>query len=229
VSNWYLATDGTGGAGRVPLPQDTAIFDLNSGAHVCTMDTERFGNWTCTGATTTFTQTTASGYCYGNLIGPSTLTSPNLVMYLCGRGSQTVSGFSSINPGYRLWINAPGGSYTQQNNMLCALFVFQAGTYNANGYNINATVFEALYIQTTAPVVVNMGSGTWTVSNGNASGLAWTFGTTTGLTVNCGTSTLNWQPTIAGALTFAGGGYTCLSDSYHYRFKFFFFVWLPGR
>lgn len=30
VTKWFLATNGGGGAGRVPLPQDTAIFDVNS-------------------------------------------------------------------------------------------------------------------------------------------------------------------------------------------------------
>lgn len=63
AGNWYLATNGGGGAGYVPLPQDTAIFDANSitaGSVVITQDMPRIGGVNWTGATNTPTWTTST-------------------------------------------------------------------------------------------------------------------------------------------------------------------------
>ena len=60
LANWYLATGGTGGAGRVPLPQDSAHFDANSGGNTVTFDTPRIGSMISTGFTGTSTLSIAT-------------------------------------------------------------------------------------------------------------------------------------------------------------------------
>lgn len=73
-------------------------------------------------------------------------------------------------------------------------------TLSANpGYNGSGTGVRTL----------NMGSGTWTLSNATAGSTPWSMGTTTNLTLNPGTSTIVYSgaPTT-GTLSFSGSSLT---------------------
>lgn len=97
TGNWYLATNGTGGAGHVPLPQDTAVFDANSiiaGSVVITQDMPRIGsvNWTGVANTPTWTTSTACAF-FGSitLVSGMTLTSSSQTYTYEGRGSKAIT------------------------------------------------------------------------------------------------------------------------------------------
>lgn len=87
ASEWFLGSGGTGGAGRVPLPQDLAILDSNSfttGTRVVTQNMPRIGGVNWTGATNTpawAMTTTCSWYGSITLISGMTMTGTSTYTY----------------------------------------------------------------------------------------------------------------------------------------------------
>lgn len=207
-SKWFLATNGGGGAGRVPLPQDTAIFDTNSidtASQTITQDMPRIGSvdFTSVANSPTFTTSTAAEV-YGSLtlVSGMTLTASTQTYTFAGRGSHTLTS-AGKSWGKALTLNAPGGTLTLQDalTMTTALTV-TSGTFSANNQNVTATVFSSSNSNTRT---VTMGSGTWTLTG---TGTVWSMATTTGLTLNANTSTITINDASSTAKTFSGGGMT---------------------
>lgn len=206
TATWSTSSGGSGGA-RVPLPQDSVIFDGNSAATTYTVDMPRLGaNLTCTGFTHTFISNTTSCTLYGNLTLASTMTfGSDQSWNLAGRGSQTLnsSGFTFPDT----YISAPGGSYTLQANFAITIgagqyLLFAAGTFNTNNYSLTAGSFR--HTSAPAPFTLNLGSST--VTAGDTSN-AWNFNSS-GITVNAGTSTIILSDTSSSAKAFNGQGQT---------------------
>lgn len=113
---WFLATNGGGGAGRVPLPQDDVFFDGNTGNHTYTTDMPRLGRNIDISAFASGTITNTGGAnpltLYGNF---SCLTNraygTGNTLTLSGRGSQTYTSNGSTIA-QQINITAPGGVYT---------------------------------------------------------------------------------------------------------------------
>jgi hypothetical protein len=76
------------------------------------------------------------------------------------------------------------------------------GTFDANDF---AVTYARFVLDATTTHVVNMGSGTWTA---NGTGDVWDCNPSTGLTLNCETSTLVISNTTTTAKTFYGGALT---------------------
>ncbi|KKM16527.1 hypothetical protein LCGC14_1684930, partial [marine sediment metagenome] len=97
ANKWFLATDGGGGAGRTPLPQDDVVFDANSfdnGSQTITMDMPRVGksvNFTGITDSPTFNDT-IPWTIYGSLTLVSGMTwLHNQNTYFEGRGAFTLT------------------------------------------------------------------------------------------------------------------------------------------
>lgn len=208
AANWFLATNGGGGAGRVPLPQDDVVFDANSiGAASTTVsaDMPRLGkNITWTGVTNapTFTVSVATAI-YGSLTYASgmTITITNLVLSMSARSSVTITSAGTAVQ-HRLGIAGPGGVFTLQDAFTSSrLFLLYYGTFDANGFNVTVSSFDS-NSPTTRTLI--MGSGTWTLTT---IGTAWFIAAGT-LTITPGTSTIKFTDATASSKTFAGGGKT---------------------
>lgn len=140
------------------------------------------GGWNATtmtingNLTTSATMTDAGG---GNVItfsgsSPQTFTTNNAAL---ARGI-TISGAST-----NLTLV---GNYTNSTVGNTRVLTLTQGTFNANGYNVTTGSFSSSNSNTR---VLTMGSGTWTLT-GNAATI-WTTATSTGMTLNPGTSTVN--------------------------------------
>lgn len=211
AGNWYLGTGGTGGAGRVPLPQDTAIFDdLSFGAAgmTITQNMPRIPTTTFAGVdglhpvanTPTFTTSTAASV-FGSLtlVAGMTLTASTQTYTFEGRGSYT------LTSGGKTWakamtLNAPGGTLTLADALTSATGVALTIT---NGTLSNGTTniisFGRISVGTTGTIALGSAThlltGTGTVFTGTGA-------------ITAGTYTLKITDTSNTAITFAGAAKT---------------------
>lgn len=212
-TNWAATSGGTGGVAP-PLLHDTAIFDANSFSSAGQTVTFSLtgGKYLSaindTGVTNspTFNFDSGSKFVFGDYIVNSTVTNNTGTVNLRGFGTNYIKSTSDF---YTLWIHARTGTYTLQSNITSTsttlgISLF-SGTLDADTYNVNTKIFGSSQ-STSYNRIINMGSGTWTISG---TGTAWNFsGTQTLLTVNGETSTLIISDTTATAKTVSGGSKT---------------------
>jgi len=103
--------------------------------------------------------------------------------------------FNGVGGGWTL------GSDLTMGNASASTITFTNGTFNTGNFNITSVLSGFVY-SATGTVTLNLGSST--IALGNTA--PWPFGTTTGLTFNANTSTINF--TSGAGFTFAGGGLT---------------------
>ena len=202
-TKWFLATNGGGGAGRTPLPQDSAVFDANSfsaAGKTVTMDMARTGGIDFSNSSNNPTFTTGSNpSTFGSLVFKSGMTASvvggQLIFY--GSGSFTFQpngvsfgGISNAIPNTLTLL----GDYTSSNG-----FDF-SGTFNANNFNVTVTAGIPVWRGTSH---ITMGSGTWTMS-----GTGTVLNATTGCVLTPNTSTIVVSNTTATSKTFSGAGLT---------------------
>lgn len=206
VAEWASSSGGSGGTGRVPLPQDTARFDANSfsaGSQTVTQNMTRIGSMDWTGVTNTPTLTTstaASVFGSITLVSGMTLTGSTPAYTFEGRGSYTIAN-AGKTWAKGLLIDAPGSSYTLQDALLTTgPFTLASGTIAAGIFNVTAFNF----VSVGTPTRAYTGSGTWTMT-GDISAIWSTSGS--GLTPSTAAS-IRITTAMAGDRTFAGGGYT---------------------
>lgn len=207
ASKWFTTSGGIV-AGRVPLPQDTAMFDANSftaGSQTVTMDMPRTGSMNWTGATNspTFAMSSVAFTTFGSFtaISAMSLTGTQLMTF-AGRSTFTLTSAGKTWPN-GMQQTAPGGTVTLQDGMTRSSFLgVSAGTFAANNFNLSITSFTASRDSATVSVTINMGSGTWT----NTSTSPWNVDSST--TINASTSTIIISDTSASTKTFSGGGKT---------------------
>lgn len=211
ATQWFLATNGGGGAARNPLPQDTAIFDANSfsaAAKVITMDCTRIGSIDFTGATNSPTMSMASTTIsiYGSITLISAMVAPSgtQLVQLTNRTSQSIT-TAGVTLDFPITVISVTGTVTLQDNFTMGssrTFQLRSGTFNANNKNVDMGTMSAGSVTTTR--VLTMGSGTWTLRALNP----WAVGITTGLTINANTSTIKFVDSSNSGATFAGNGFT---------------------
>lgn len=204
AGNWYLASGGTGGAGRVPLPQDTAIFDNNSfgsTSMTLTQDMPRIPSTTFKGVDglhpvgnnpTFTTSTTASFFGDLRLTANMTLTASTQTYTAEGRGNYYLES-AGHSWAKRFNITVYGGKITLSDDILTTdQIVFNWGTLDANNKNVTCLNINS-GTGTTRSIV--MGNGTWTLT-GNTSGYAWRpFSGSLNYSLNAGNSTLKFTDT----------------------------------
>lgn len=198
VALWFLATNGGGGAGRVPLPQDDVVFDSNSfstGTRVVTCDVSRSGKNISTSAVTN-----NPAFNFGNIakswfgsvtMGTHTISTGVALITLEGRGSFTFTsaGLTQISP---FTLDAPGGSYTQQDAFAIGAtltLTVTNGTWST-GTNFSKSV-GLLSSSNLNTRTINLNNSTLTLTGtGNvidtntSTGLTWTLGGTSNVIVS---------------------------------------------
>lgn len=186
ASNWYTASGGAT-PGRVPLPQDTAIFDANSitaWAVQITNDMPRIGSCDWTGVTNTPSwRPNAACSVFGSitLIAGMTLTTSTPLYTMEGRSTYTITNGGNTW-GKPFTIDAPGWTYTFQDtfNIGGAALTLTNGTLNTNWQTVTCGAFASNNSNTR---VLTLWASTVNVTS-------WTLTTSTGLTFNTNTSTI---------------------------------------
>jgi hypothetical protein len=148
--------------GRVPLPQDDAIFDENSftGTSTLSVNCPRIGrSLNMEGVNQPIDMTLANIIeCYGSYVLGSNITQDGrffgrYVTALLGRGNFILNIFNNII--YSIAINNIGGIYTSQSNISCSIGgssigitngTFDLNDFNFNGFRIDVGVNSTVYL-----------------------------------------------------------------------------------
>ena len=200
---WATSSGGTGGTGRAPLPQDTAVLDGATGTGIITQNMSRIGSINAAAFTGSLTTTTTTA-CYGSItLGTGlTLTASTNTYTLAGRGANTLtSAGKSWAKG--ITIDVPDGSLTLGDDFTttgAGGLTITRGTFNANDKNVTITIFSANSSNIRS---ISMGSGAWTITSGT--GTVWNIGASN-LTFDAGTSTVKLTGVLTATRSFASGG-----------------------
>lgn len=215
VGNWFLATGGTGGAGRIPLPQDDVIFDASSIGAASTSiqaDMPRLGrNITWTGVTnapsfTPINNSTAS--IFGNWLGASGMTVPggsNNVFRFFGRSSHTIT-CAGVTFTPTINISLFGGSLQLLDALATGRVIRIAGTLDTNGFAMSCIYMDAAGGAYTK--ALTLGASTLTITSSDLAGTGSVFSTISSDTITASTGTIKIVDSTAASKTFAGGGKT---------------------
>lgn len=206
-ANWYLGSGGTGGAGRVPLPQDSARFDsasIGAASTSISIDMPRLPGMDWTGVTNSpaMSKGFASSF-FGSITWHSTLTWSGSAFGWTyeGRGSSvwTHSGMPSWTGG--ITVTAPGGTLTFGGAFTTAgTVLYSQGTLADGGYTITCDALSDSGSLTRALVA----SGNWIVT-GQATNII--FLTPTGNSVTF-SGTIRFTGTLTAARNFYFAGFT---------------------
>lgn len=210
-TKWFLSTNGGGGAGRVPLMQDTAIFDANSfssGSQTVTLDMPRAGGLNCTGVTNspTFTSTVTQSW-YQSVTLVSGITWSNSMSTTFNGATDrtlTTAGKTFVGSAGAFTIDIVGGTLTLGDNgvVTTGTMTLSRGGFNTGTYNLTTGL---LSITGTGTRAFTSASGTVTLSG---TGSVWDASTVTGLTFSVGSTVIAITDTSASSKTFVGGGLT---------------------
>lgn len=208
TSVWSATSGGATGA-SVPLPQDTAVFDANTGPGTYTFNVSRIGgvNASALGARVIVIApaTTIEVYKSFSLSATCTFTHNNNLIYFYGEGVNTVN-----TAGKQLYNVTFVGNYklTADLSVQTTTYIY-GGLFEANGYNVISGYFDIQSLTSgyvSSPnLTVYMGSGTW---KGTNSGPFWSFTPSGTATLFPETSTIEANVSVAGTYNFFGGGVT---------------------
>lgn len=203
-TKWATTSGGAGGA-SVPTTSDNAIFDANSGTVTVTISAGNTGclNLICTGFTGTLAGSAAITVA-GSLTFASSMAAITYsgVMTMSATTSQTMTFGGESATTVDFTFDGVGGTWTLQDAMSADDVILTNGTFDANDFNVDIDTFSSSNSNTRT---ISMGSGTWSL---RGTGTVWTTSTTTNLTFNAETSTLNLVTNTASARTVTGGGVT---------------------
>lgn len=211
TANWFLGTGGTGGAGRIPLIQDTAVFDANSfsaSGKTITFDVTNVGNLDFSAATNSPTLTT-NVLLYGYLKLAAGMT-VNTGFTFVGRNNPTVtSAGCTINSSTISVVTSTLQLLDSMTLGTANSLTYNNGTLDLNSNNLSTGTFNLSTAGQTRTFL--MGSGTVTLT-----GTGTVFNVAAPTTITCGTSTIKITDASASAKTFTGGGST------------FYNLWITG-
>jgi len=209
---WATTSGGTPAINNFPLAQDTAIIEntgLNNSATITLQATWNIGTINMSARTTnsmnmSFTSSAISVYgdwIFGAGVGTS---GGSTITFSKSNGTQTITSNGRI---FNQTIAIASVNGTVQladafNNSVG--LILSAGTFNAVSYNVTIASFTS---NSTISRTLLMGSGLWSITN---PGSVWTVIPPTlpaTMTLNDGTADIIFTNN-AGAITFAGGGYT---------------------
>jgi hypothetical protein len=200
-TKWFTATNGGGSVGRIPLPQDDAIFDVNSfsGASNLTLNNTQLGrdfNLTDIGVALTITLVNDT-YSFGSYLGSNNMTwSGAWGHFLDGFGTHTINTF---NKSFYRFGQTYSGTYTLMSNITNTYATYSSyGILDLNDFDVDTFYFanntNKLY----------MGNGTITLRASNL--FSWQTYTST---VYCEGSTLKLNSVAAiSNIAFMGNGQT---------------------
>jgi len=198
-SVWFTTSGGATPA-RVPLPQDTAVFDANTptGTPNFSFDMIRVGGINVTGLAATIFTSNIALTIYGNVVLNSFFSLSNTNTFtLVTRSTLTVTS-NGVTMTESIAVDAPGGTVTFSDALTTSA---TAGlTLTQGTLSLSAT--------TTVKSFSSSNTNTRTLTAGsnlliNGTGTVWTTTTGTNLTM---TGTAKFTDTSNTAITFSGGG-----------------------
>lgn len=200
---WAATTGGVSGS-SVPLIQDRAFIDANSGAGTFTLDMPRMGytDWTNAATATYAEAATTPMQFFGTLIlaavaGTYTTNAKTF-------RNRVAAGFTSAGRSLgSLTFTGVGAVLTQNDNLACTLWNFFGGTYTNVSFDVTVSGSGSssfIIVGVAGSHTVNMGSGTWKSTNATGGSTVWNQSNSS-VTINPQTSTLYVAPVGAGTLT----------------------------
>lgn len=198
TTRWFT-TSGGATATRVPLVQDTAVFDANSistGSQTITFDGRRMPKIVTTGVlnTPTLAFTSTPNRAYGDIIIDSSTTVTGTVgLTIAGETSITLDTGGVAWPANPLTQDQATGTLILKGNLVSSsTFTQTSGTFNNTVNNVNCT-FTTFTSTSGTTRALNLGSGVYTITGtGTVVNLS-----ETGLTVSPGTSKIIISDTSA--------------------------------
>lgn len=196
--------DANSGVGTITISATVQMRSIGATAYLGTLTGS--GNMQITGSNTGLPQGS------GKTIEFGPTGSPGLGMTYSYAGAITLSagnGSGSINlngqtHGGNIQFNGAAGLWTLANPLvMTGTLTLSAGSFTTNNYNVTCSSIT-VGIGALARSL-SLGSSVVTLTN-NAS--VWAFGTTSGVTLNAGTSTIIATNNSTNTITFAGGGLT---------------------
>jgi hypothetical protein len=212
VGNWFLATNGGGGAGRVPLPQDDVVFDVSAiGAASTTINTNgmpRLGRSITFAGVANAPQFMVSGgintALYGSLtLGIGMTSGFGSSISFNARSNATIT-CAGLNIQSRILSNLPTGSTFFLGDAFsnsATDFVLASGNLDTNGFSMTT---PQMNLSVAGTRTVDLRGSTITLTG---TGNVWNVNAT-GLTLNQSTSTIKITDATAAAKTFGGVGKT---------------------
>lgn len=200
TTNWSTTTGGSSGAAVPTSADDVFVNALSGTSPIITVN----ANVNClsldfTGAITpTFDNTVGFNINISGsftLIANMTFNSTTIMSFLATSTGKTITTAGKTIPTGMQFIGV-GGGWTLQDALTTTTLIHAAGTLNFNGKTVSCATFNGSGSSTRSLI---FGASTINCSS------TWTFTTTTGLTFNAGTSTINMT---GNNTTFAGGGLT---------------------
>ena len=203
ASIWANSSGGSASSGRIPLPQDTAFIDSNSGAGTkITINLPRVGavNWNKSNLECAIGNDV--NFCMGLTITSALLLSGSFTAIFIGGGSQTINTNNTSTP-WNMFLGAfgtytLGGAWTSTGT-----FTISAGTLDTSGYAVTIPTFA---FTGSIAKTFTLGATTLTL-NSTAAGTIFdtVFANTT---VSAASSTIVISAASANTRTFAGNGNT---------------------
>lgn len=175
TANWASTTGGVGGTGRIPLVQDTAIFDANSfsagGQTVTASATTRLSAITTAAATNTPAFVLGTATFYGSVVLTG-VTFTAAALNLVGRGTHTLNIGPSTSASVA--INAIVGTYTLAGALTTtSSLTVTTGTFASASFAITTTQMTLSQSQTalfgTSTITLTVASINAVVLTGNSS------------------------------------------------------------
>lgn len=216
VANWFLGSGGTGGTGRVPLPQDNVIFNSGSIGAVSTTiraDMPRLGkdiDWT--GVMNSPTTAAIMGFAiYGSLtMAAGTGLWGGLTWQMRARSAVIFKSAGNSISG-NLQCVSPGATITFQDAMTFTSgkgLSLYAGAIDSAGYSLTASYVVDLGATLTRSITLGATTVTLTGNDTSGGAAAWDVGNTTGATVSAASSTIKLTDATTNTKSFKGAGNT---------------------
>jgi hypothetical protein len=202
--NCWFANDYTTGV-RVPLPQDSAVFDTHAFAadgKTVTQDMPRIPGFTFADTDQAFTFTTsADAWVFGSVILDSnmTLTASTNQYTLMGRGSYVIDS-AGKTWAKNIAVVCVSGTYTLNSDLTTGatnIINLQSGTFTVVNGGTSYVFTGKIIIQ---GATVDLGSATH-ICNGTSNAFTYSSGT-----LSAASATIKFTDSSNTALTFAGGG-----------------------
>lgn len=205
ASHWADSSGGVAGSGRMPLAQDTAIFDENSFTvtnRTVTVDVPYVGNINALDSSNYGTIYSASTVnCYGNLslgaIGFNTVSG----LYMYGRNAPMI-GCTTYNITGDVYLYPYGTTLTLSDDLyLTGTLYLRCGTADFLAHNVLAGYFDS---STTTYTRVLSPDGAIIQLNGTAATTKWNVNATN-FTLSANTALIIFTNSTTNAQTFTGG------------------------
>ncbi len=207
--SWATSSGGIGSNINVPLPQDTAIIDDNSGnvggTIVANINGQNFSTIDCTARTSALTLSLSSAYYCGSLKLGSGITWSNAgssTFFTPLANSELLTAGKTINSASLIIESASNSTLTLLDALLSSSGLFlNKGGFNANGYNVTINRFSS----SSGSRSLSMGSGLWTLT-GTIGGPEWAL--SGAITFDKGTANILFTGSGSDLFAFNGGGFS---------------------